>query len=75
MGWEREFTVFGVTLILIGFALFFVPIVIKLIPTINVEKIPWFLLYVYRKDGFIFATSPILIIIGIVNLIWAYLHK
>lgn len=75
MGWERQFTIFGVTFILIGIALILVPIILRLIPTMDLEKIPWLLLYIYRKDGFFFATSPILIIIGIVYFLWALIHQ
>ena len=75
MGWERSFTVFGVTLILMGIALVLVPIIIKLISPVDLKKIPWILLYVYRRDGFFFATSPILILIGIVYFLWALLRR
>jgi len=75
MHWERSFIIFGVTLILIGIALILVPIIVKLFPSVNVEKIPWFLLYIYRKNGFFFATSPILIIIGIAYFLWVFLRK
>ena len=75
MDWESPFTIFGLTIILIGIALICVPIVIRLIPTLDLEKIPWFLLYVYRKNGFFFATSPILIVIGIAYLLWALLNR
>ena len=64
MAWERPITVFGIVLILIGIALVLIPIIVRLIPEIDLEKIPWFLLLIYRKDGFFFATSPLLIIIG-----------
>ena len=65
MDWQNPFNVFGLTLILIGVALLIVPIIAKIIPTIDLEKIPWPILYVYRNDGFVFITSPLLIIIGV----------
>lgn len=65
MDWQNPFNVFGVTLILIGVALLIVPIIVKIIPTVDLEKIPWPILYVYRNDGFVFITSPLLIIIGV----------
>jgi len=75
MDWERSFIILGVILILIGIVLVLVPLLVKVFPSVNLEKIPWILLYVYRKDGFFFATSPILIIIGIVYLLWVSLRK
>ncbi|MDH5461408.1 MAG: hypothetical protein OEX09_04205, partial [Candidatus Bathyarchaeota archaeon] len=67
MDFENPFTVFGVTLILIGIALLIIPIIGKIIPTVDVQKIPWPILYVYRRNGFVFITSPLLIIIGIAS--------
>ena len=65
MDWQNPFNIFGVTLILIGVALLIVPIIAKIIPTVDLEKIPWLILYVYRSDGFVFITSPLLIIAGV----------
>jgi len=75
MAWIGPLTAFGLLLILIGIALVLIPIIVKLVPEINVEKIPWFLLYIYRKDGFIFATSPLLIIVGIGYFLLTYLRR
>ena len=75
MNLENPFTVFGVTLILIGIALLVIPIIGKIIPTVDVQKIPWFILYVYRRNGFVFITSPLLIIIGIASFLWVLLHR
>ncbi|MEN3058685.1 MAG: hypothetical protein ABC579_05340 [Candidatus Methanosuratincola petrocarbonis] len=33
----------------------------------SLERIPWIILYVYRSDGFVFVTSPILIIISVLS--------
>jgi len=35
----------------------------------SLEKVPWIILWVYRRDGFFFATSPLLIIISAVSLL------
>jgi hypothetical protein len=59
-------TLLGV-LISVGIVLVALPLIAKYIP--NVEEIPWIILWVYRKDGFVFATSPILIIISILSLV------
>jgi hypothetical protein len=60
-------TLLGVLLIAVGIVLVALPLIAKYIP--NVEEIPWIILWVYRKDGFVFATSPILIIISILSLV------
>jgi hypothetical protein len=74
MDWQNPFNVFGVTLILMGVALLIVPIIAKIIPTVDLEKIPWPILYVYRNDGFVFITSPLLIIIGVAYFLLALLR-
>lgn len=57
----------GILMLLLGAILFFLPIILERIPSL--EKIPWIILYVYRSDGFVFVTSPILIILSILSLI------
>jgi len=68
--WEKMLTSMGIAFIIIGVALIMIPLIVKIIPSISIERIPWIILWVYRKDGFTFATSPILIIIGLIYLIW-----
>jgi hypothetical protein len=41
----------------------------------SLESVPWILLYVYRRDGFVFVTSPILIIISVLSLLWWILTR
>jgi len=75
MNTEIPFTSLGILFILIGIAFVLIPIVARLIPEVNLEKIPWILLYVYRTENFVFATSPLLIIISIAYFLWTYLHR
>ena len=70
MMWERVFMGFGVFLVLLGLAFIVAPLIVKHLPSISLERIPWIVLWVYRKDNFWFATSPILIIAGIVYILW-----
>lgn len=56
----------GWLLILVGALLVALPYISRLIP--NVERIPWFILYVYRREGFYFATSPILILFSLLSI-------
>jgi hypothetical protein len=57
----------GLILILSGLVLVLLPIVARHIPSL--DRLPWVLVWVYRKDGFYFVTSPLLIIISLVSII------
>ena len=61
----RPFTSMGMLLILLGLIFVFLPYLVKMVPTL--EGLPWWILYIYRSDGFYFATSPILIIISVLS--------
>jgi hypothetical protein len=50
----------------LGALLFVAPLILEKMPSL--ESVPWIILYVYRSDGFVFVTSPILIIISIISL-------
>ena len=63
----RPFTTLGLVLIVCGLILVALPFVIRSIPSL--ERVPWIILWVYRKDGFFFATSPLLIILSAVSLL------
>lgn len=63
----RPFTVLGLLLIVCGFVLVALPFVARHLPSL--ERLPWFLIWVYRSDGFYFITSPLLIVVSIVSLI------
>lgn len=65
--------VLGIVLMVLGALLFIVPLVLEKMPSL--ESVPWILLYVYRRDGFVFVTSPILIIISILSLLWSILTR
>jgi len=69
----KPFTFLGLILIILGLILVAIPWVSRFIP--NVERVPWILLWVYRKDGFVFATSPLLIIISLISLIIHLLNR
>ena len=67
-------SIFGIFFILLGMILFLIPILIKINPVLDFEKIPWLILYVYNTDNFIFATSPILIIFSLISIIYSVLQ-
>jgi len=65
--------VLGIILMVLGALLFIMPILLEKMPAL--ESIPWIILYVYRRDGFVFVTSPLLIIISTVSLLWWILTR
>ncbi len=69
----RPFTLIGYLLIILGLIFVALPMIVRVFP--SVDKIPWIILWVYRKDGFYFATSPILIILSILSIIYSYLNR
>ena len=68
------FTALGIMLILLGIILVMLPLLARSLNMQNIlGRMPWIILYVYRQDGFLFMTSPILIIISLAFLIYAFL--
>jgi hypothetical protein len=63
----RPLTLLGLVFIVCGVILVALPFIIRHLP--NIERLPWILVYIYRKDDFYFVTSPILIMISIASLI------
>jgi len=71
-----EYTPFqsmGWVLILLGIIFVALPYITRIIP--DVDRIPWWILWVYRSDGFTFTTSPILIFISILSLLLNLLRR
>lgn len=56
----------GIALTLVGAALVLLPILGKYI---DLSRIPSWLIYVYRSDGFYFITSPLLLALSAISLI------
>lgn len=67
----QPFTLIGIVFIVAGILLVILPLIAQHIPSL--EKIPWIIIWTYKSDNFIFATSPILIIITILSFILNYL--
>jgi len=61
----------GVVLIIIGAALVLLPILGRYVDLTN---IPWWLIYVYKSDGFYFATSPLLIVLFILSVAYSLMR-
>ncbi len=58
-------TLLGIALILIGVALVALPMIGKYV---DLSKIPSWIIYVYRSNGFYFVTSPLLILLSLISL-------
>jgi hypothetical protein len=71
--WEQSFTWFGITMVLLGVLFVLIPYLVRFAP--EIEKLPTLLLYVYHRDTFYFATSPILIIISIISVLVSLLSR
>jgi len=63
----RPLTAMGLILILSGIILVMLPFIARHLP--NLEKLPWILIWVYRKNGFYFVTSPLIIILSIISIL------
>ena len=62
----------GLLLIVCGLILVLIPVIARYLPSL--DKLPWIILWVYRKNGFYFATSPLLIIISVISLLFSLLR-
>jgi hypothetical protein len=69
----QPFTLVGIALIVIGVILVALPFVARHIPSL--EKLPWIIIWVYKSNGFLFATSPLLIILTIISLILSFMKR
>ena len=66
----------GLILIILGIALFLIPSLLKYYPSLEaIGKIHWLIIYVYKSDNFMFATSPILILTSLVLLIYSAINR
>jgi len=68
----NPFTLVGILLILLGAVFVALQYISRVV---DVDKIPWIILYIYRSDGFTFATSPILLILSALSLLLAYARR
>jgi hypothetical protein len=69
----RFFQFVGLMFIALGAILFLLPFLLDRLPAL--ERVPWVILYVYRRNGFVFATSPLLIIISVISLVWGLITQ
>jgi hypothetical protein len=62
----------GAVLIVIGVVLVLLPILGRYI---DLARVPWWLIYIYKSDGFYFVTSPLLIVLFILSLAYSLLMR
>jgi len=66
----------GLSLIILGEVIILLPFLFDLPSMLKkLEELPQILIYVYRCDGFIFVTTPILIIISVILLLLGILKR
>jgi hypothetical protein len=63
----------GIFLMLLGALLFLTPILLEQLPSLS--NLPWILLYIYRRVSFVVVTSPLLLIISVISLLWWLLTR
>jgi len=63
----RITTIVGLLFLVLGALLLVLPFFEKFIPSL--ERLPWFLIYVYRRGDFYFVTSPVLIVLSLLSLL------
>jgi len=68
----REYAALGWVLIALGVLFVAMPYVARAVP--SVERLPWYILWVYRSDDFYFATSPLLILLSLLSFALSYLR-
>jgi hypothetical protein len=69
----RPFTALGMLLIVCGLLLVLLPVMARHLPSL--DRLPWIFVWVYRKNGFYFATSPLLIIVSVISLLLNLLRR
>jgi hypothetical protein len=62
------FYLVGIVLVLLGIAFILIPM-LGSSGILSNTRIPWIVLYVYNKNGFYFATSPILLIVSLLSIV------
>jgi hypothetical protein len=67
------FTSLGWMLILLGAIFVALPYIVRFVPSL--ERVPWWILWVYKRDGFYFATSPLLIFISLISLLLSFYRR
>jgi len=68
------FTIIGLVLVALGILSLLMPIVLESDVLQWLSRIPPIFLYVYRRNGFVFVTSPVLIVVSLVFLLYHWIR-
>lgn len=68
----RVFFLIGIFLVLLGLVFITIPLLDHFL---SIEDIPWWLILVYKGDNVYFATSPILILITVLFLLFRFIFR
>ena len=68
------FTIIGLVLVALGILSLLMPIVLESDVLQWLSRIPPVFLYVYRRNGFVFVTSPVLIVASLVFLLYHWIR-
>ena len=66
------FTLLGVLLIVLGVVALLLPYLLQTDLLKRLEQLPPILVYFYHRDGFYFATSPLLIIVSVAYFLYRW---
>jgi len=69
----NPFASIGWLLMLLGLILVALPYLTRMVPAL--DKVPWWIIWVYKRDGFYFATSPLLILLSLLSIVLNILRK
>lgn len=69
----RPFSSLGWLLIVLGIIFVTLPYLERIFPA--VDKLPWYIWWSYKSEGFYFGTSPLIILISIASLLWNLLKR
>jgi len=68
------FTIIGLVLVALGILSLLMPIVLESDVLQWLSRIPPIFLYVYRRNSFVFVTSPVLIVASLVLLLYHWIR-
>lgn len=71
---DMTFYLTGAFFVVLGVAFIVLPLLAKS-GALSSLKIPWIFLYTYNKNGFFFATSPILIVVSIIGILLSVFRR
>jgi hypothetical protein len=68
------YTIIGLVLVALGLLTLLIPTMLESGILQLLNRIPPIFLYVYRRDSFVFVTSPILIVVSVLFLLYRWIR-